>query len=87
MHDPRTLFIGLIAALSLATSPDAAAETPARDKPEPGAGADTSQEKEIAASAIREAADEAALSVANEARLDLDIRLIGPTSPTIAGRK
>jgi hypothetical protein len=87
MHNTKTLTIALIAALSLAMTPAGAGETTGPEKLHESGKTGARQEREIAADAIRAAADEAARSVVRETRLDLDIRLIGPTSPRIAGRK
>ena len=87
MHELKIQTIGLIATLALAIATDARTESAAPEKPEPGNEPRAGLEKAMAASAIRAAAEEAAMSVAKKTRLDLDIRLIGPTSPTIAGTK
>lgn len=87
MHDIKTLTVGLIAALSFTVAPAWAGETAGPEKPRETDNAGTSLEREIAADAIRAAAEEAVRSVLKDTRLDLDIRLIGPTSPRIAGRK
>ena len=86
MHDIKTLTFGLIAVLSLAVAPARAGDTTGPEKPRETTETSASQEREIAAVAIRAAAEEAARSVRKAIRLDLDIRLIGPTSPRIAGK-
>lgn len=87
MQITKTLTIGLIVALSLAVATARAGESADSEIPCKANEVSTGMEKEIAADAIKAAADEAARSVLKETRLDLDIRLIGPTSPRIAGRK
>ena len=85
MYDIKTLTIALVAALALAPGPARSEEAAAPKKPD--SPTETRHEREIAADAIRTAAEEAARSVVRETRLDLDIRLVGPTSPRIAGTR
>lgn len=83
----KILTIGLIAALSLVVTPAWAAESNDSGTTHDSTEAKPGLEREIAAESIKAAAAEAARSLLRETRLDLDIRLIGPTSPRIAGRK
>jgi len=87
MKDIKTLTIGLIAALSVASAPARARESADSDTPGKPTEVTAGLEREIAAEAVKAAAEEAARSILRETRLDLDIRLIGPTSSRIADRK
>lgn len=88
MNNMTTPAVAFLAALSLTAAPAAPATDKADDNVLSSLPAkETRLERELAAAAVKAAAEEAVRSALEEIRLDLDIRLIGPTSPKIAGRK
>ena len=75
-----------IASLLLA-GPLFAAENESETDAEAATQSAQAASRELANEATRSAADAAASSVQEQAKLDLDIRLIGPTSVTIASKR
>jgi hypothetical protein len=84
MNKFRTLNVGLALVLTLALAPVHAQDKSETEAPGEDAATTIETNRKMAADAVQAAAEEAIESVLEDTRLELDIRLIGPTSEKIA---
>ena len=87
MENRRTVFAGLVLTSLLTINASIADEVIVTESLTDAATNTSELNRDLAAKAQAAAVEKAVEAVLAETRLDLDIRLIGPTSVTIAGER